>query len=67
MPKTISTEAVLKRLLEAKTQYSGPNPEEYAAEVDRLADELRKQYGPQIPIDQAYAMVKEIETRLGPV
>lgn len=64
-PKTISTEAVLERLLESKTNYAGPNPEEYAAEVDRLGDELRKEFGHQIPLEHAFGIVKEIESRYG--
>jgi hypothetical protein len=63
--KTVSTEAVLQRVLELKTKYDGPNREEYVSEVDRLADEFRKEHGPQIPVNQAYAMVKEIEARFG--
>jgi hypothetical protein len=65
--KTISTEAVLKHLLESKTTYDGPNREEYVFEIDRLADEFRKEHGPQISLAQAYAMVKEIEARVGRV
>jgi hypothetical protein len=65
--KTISTEAALKRLLESKTTYDGPNREEYVSEIDRLADEFRKEHGPQITVDQAYALVKEIEARFGRV
>jgi hypothetical protein len=65
--KTISTEAALKGVLELKTKYDGPNREEYVCEIDRLADELRKEHGPQISVDQAYAMVKEIEARFGRV
>ena len=61
--KTISTEAVLQHVLESKTKYDGPNREEYVSEVDRLVDEFRKEHGPQIPVDQASAMVKEIEAR----
>lgn len=65
--KTISTEATLKGVLELKTKYDGPNREEYVSEIDRLADEFRKEHGPQIPVDQAYAIVKEIEARFGRV
>jgi len=65
--KTISTEAVLKRLLESKTTYAGPNREEYVSGIDRLADEFREEHGPQIPVDQALAMVEEIEARFGRV
>lgn len=62
--KTISTESVLRHLLERKTTYDGPNREEYVSEIDRLANDFRKKHGPQIPVDQAYAMVKELEARL---
>ncbi len=65
--KTISTESVLKHLLERKTTYDGPNREEYVSEIDRLANEFRKKHGPQIPVDQAYAMVKELEGQFGPI
>jgi len=65
--KMISTEAALKHVLELKTTYEGPNREEYVSEIDRFADEFRKEHGPQIPVDQAYAMLKELETRFGRV
>lgn len=65
--KTISTEAALKHVLELKTTYAGPNREEYVCEIDRFADDFRKKYGPQVPVDQAYAMLKELEARFGRV
>ena len=65
--RMISTEAVLKHVLESKTTYEGPNREEYVAEINRLADDFRKEYGPEIPADQAYAMLKELEARFGRV
>jgi hypothetical protein len=65
--KTISTEAALKYVLEQKAAYNGPDREKYIAELDRFFDDLRKKYGPQIPVDQAYAMLKELEARFGRV
>ncbi len=65
--KTISTEAALKHVLELKTKYDGPNREEYLFEIDHFTDEFRKKHGPQIPVDQAYAMLKEFEARFGRV
>jgi hypothetical protein len=62
--KTVSTEAALKHVLELKTKYDGPNPEEYVSEIDRFANEFREKHGSQIPVDQAYVMLKELETLL---
>jgi hypothetical protein len=61
--KTISTEAALKYALERKARYDGPDREEYVAELDRFIDEFRKKHGPQIPVDQAYDELKELEAR----
>jgi hypothetical protein len=65
--KTISTEAALKRVLEQKAAYDGPNREEYVVEVDRFIEGFRKKHGPQIPVAEAYAILKEIEARFGRV
>jgi hypothetical protein len=65
--KTISTEAALKCVLEQRAAYDGPNREEYVAELDRFIEEFRKKHGPQIPVDEAYAILKEIEARFGRV
>jgi hypothetical protein len=65
--KSISTEAALKYVLELKTTYEGPNREEYVSEIDGFANEFRKKHGPQIPVDQAYDLLKELEARFGRV
>ena len=65
--KTISTEAALKHVLELKTKYDGPNREEYVSEIDCFAREFREKCGPLIPVDQAYAIFKELEVRFGRV
>lgn len=65
--KTISTEAALKHVLELKTNYDGPNREEYVSALESFANELREKHGPLIPVDQAYAIFKELEVRFGRV
>jgi NADH dehydrogenase/NADH:ubiquinone oxidoreductase subunit G len=65
--KTISTDAALKHVLELKATYDGPDREEYVCELDRFADDFRKTHGPQIPVDQAFAILKELEARFGRV
>lgn len=65
--RTISTEAALKHVLELKTTYNGPNREEYISEIDRFAEKFRNEHGSQIPVDRAYAMLKDIEARFGRV
>jgi hypothetical protein len=65
--KTISREAVLKRVLEQKATYDGPDREEYIAELDQVIDDFRKNHGPEIPVDEAYAMLKDLEARFGRV
>lgn len=65
--KTISTEAALRHVLELKAAYDGPNREDYVAELDRFIDEFRHNHGPQVPVAEAYAILKEIEARFGRV
>jgi hypothetical protein len=65
--KTISAEAALKHVLELKAAYDGPNREEVVAELDRFIEEFRQKHGPQIPVAEAYAILKEIEARFGRV
>jgi hypothetical protein len=65
--KTISTEAVVMRLLNRKATYSRPDREQYITELDRIIDEFRKKYGTHIPVDQAYAIQKKLEAQFGRV
>src|SRR5665213_4137628 len=60
--KTISTEAALRHVMELKGTYAGPDREQYVAELDQFIDEFRKKYGPQIPVAEAYTILKELET-----
>ena len=63
--RTISTEAALKYVLEGKATYDGPDREQYVAELDQFIDGFRKKHGPEIPVADAYAIMKELETRFG--
>lgn len=65
--KTLSTENVLKRVEEIGSAYAGPDREEYVRELDRLMAEFLEKYGPEIPVDEAYRIVKEFEGKHGPV
>ena len=65
--KTISTEAALKSVVELRATYDGPDREEYVADLDRVIEDFRKRHGPQIPIAEAYAILKELEARFGRV
>ena len=65
--RTISTEAALKQVLERKAAYDGPDREQYVAELDQFIDEFRKKHGPQIPVAEACAILKELEARFGRV
>jgi hypothetical protein len=62
--KTISTEAALRPVLALKEAYDGPNREEYISDLDRFIEEFRKRHGPQIPVAEAYAILKELEGRV---
>lgn len=63
--KTISTEAALKHVLELKSAYDGPNREEYVTDLDQFIEEFRQKHGPQIPVAEAYAILKDLEARFG--
>lgn len=65
--KTISTEAALKCVLERKATYDGPDRERHVAELDRFIDEFRKKHGPEIPVAEAYVILKELESQFGPL
>lgn len=65
--KTISTEGALKYALERRATYDGSDREEYIAELDRFIDEFRERHGPQIPVAEAYAILKVLEARFGRV
>jgi len=63
--KTISTEAALRYVVECKETYDGPDRDLYVAEMDRFIEDFRRKHGPEIPVADAYAILKELELRFG--
>jgi hypothetical protein len=45
----------------------GPHRVEYVAELDQFMDEFWRKHGPQIPVAEAIAILKELEARFGRV
>lgn len=64
--KTISTEGALKYVIELRDRYDGPDRESYVAEIDRFIDEFRKQRGPEIGLETAMELLRDLERRFGP-
>jgi predicted ATP-grasp superfamily ATP-dependent carboligase len=62
---TISTDKALKQTEALKEAYIASGHEEEAQEVERVIKEFREQNGAEIPIDKAYALIKEIENKFG--
>jgi len=62
---TVSTDAVLRYTEELKAAYVQSGQEEEAREVERVIREFREQHGAEIPIDEAYALMKELERKHG--
>jgi hypothetical protein len=63
---TISTDRALKQVEILKQAYVDSGQEEAAREIEQVIREFREQNGPEIPVDQAYALMKEIEGKHGP-
>lgn len=63
--KTISTEKALQYVELVKANYDGPDREAYVREIDRVVQEFRAKHGPEIPVDEAYRIMQEIEARYG--
>jgi hypothetical protein len=57
--KTISTEAVFRRLEASKANYRGADRAAYIAASDNLAREFREKYPGTIPVDEAYRLMKK--------
>lgn len=66
MTKSISTEAALKHVVELRDKYDGPDRESYVAEIDRFLNEFRKEHGPQIELETALGLLRDLKLRFGP-
>jgi hypothetical protein len=60
---TISTEAWLRPVLELEARYDGPDRESYLNKVDTFVENVRREYGTEIELTEAYALAKEFEAR----
>jgi|ERR1700693_903463 len=59
--KTISTEVLLRSVTRAKASYGGPDREGYARSIDEMMNAIHQRYGPEIPVDEAYRLMKDLE------
>jgi hypothetical protein len=64
--KSISTEAALKHVIELRDKYKGPDRDSYVAEIDCFLNEFRKEHGPQIELETALQLLRDLELRFGP-
>jgi Holliday junction resolvase RusA-like endonuclease len=62
---TISTDQVLKHVEDLKETYVTAGNEEATRDVERVIRDFREQNGPEIPVDKAYALMKELEGKYG--
>ena len=62
---TISTDKALRHLEDLRNSYAGSGNDVAAREVDQIIRKFREESGPEIPIEKAYALMKDIEAKLG--
>lgn len=65
MTKTILTEGALKRAIELRDKYDGPNRETYVAELDRFIAEFREKHGTEIELGEALELLRHLERQFG--
>jgi hypothetical protein len=46
-----------------RDSYDGPVRVEYVAEIDRFVTEFHQKHGPEIGVEEAYGLLKELEQR----
>ncbi len=62
---TIELDAIRRKLNESKETYAGPDREAYVRQVDALLQSLAAKYGSHIPVDDAYEIMKRLESGTG--
>lgn len=62
---TISTDRALAHVERLRDAYVSGGQQDAAREVERVIREFRDQNGPEIPIEKAYALMREIEATYG--
>ena len=59
--KTIPVAQIVEPLEKSKAEHKGDV--QYAAAVDRTINELKRRYGAEIPVDEAYNFAKDDEEK----
>jgi len=62
---TISTDKALKRVEELRDSYVISGNDTAAREVDQMIRKLREENGPEIPIEKAYALMRDLDGKHG--
>ena len=62
---TISTDKALKHVEELRDSYVSSGNDAAAREVDQIIIKFREENGPEIPVEKAYALIKELEAKHG--
>jgi len=62
---TISTDKALKHVEDLRDSYASSGNDAAAREVDRIIQKFREEHGPEIPIEKAYALMKDLEAKHG--
>ena len=62
---TISTDKALRHVEELRDSYVGSGNDVAAREVDQIIRKFREENGPEIPIEKAYALLKDLEAKHG--
>jgi hypothetical protein len=61
----VSTDHILKHVEDLKETYASSGLEVEARKVEQIVREFREQNGPEISVDKAYALVRELEEKFG--
>ncbi len=62
---TISTDKALRHVEELRDSYASSGNDAAARDVDRIIRKFREENGPEIPIETAYALMKDLEGKHG--
>jgi hypothetical protein len=63
--KTISVEALRKNFEKAKAEYKGSDHDAFNRKMDEFIESLRTQYGDQIPVSEAFKLLRNLERATG--
>jgi hypothetical protein len=63
--KAISVEALRTRMAQSKAAYAGSDASAYSKEIDKMLDYVATKYGSQVPIDEAFRLMRNLEEGRG--